>query len=414
MHPRYALLNNASRRRDRTGVVEVTETDRAQRVFRAWTSELLDRLRTEGDPPADEVAEKFFADLSGDADPARFFRVSRGTRTDPVVAGWLAEDPQPPEWVDFDQVNRGAAFFTDHGLEIGLALFCSALPLGYACPPVANVLEFTARLESDVRHRILETAQMVLDVTTPHGLEPGGPAVRTVRQVRLMHAGVRWLVRHDPRVVRTESGGMDEEPSWDPRWPMPTSQEHLLGALMAFSIRSLMALDTMRIRYDRTAAESWMHLWSYIGYLIGIDPTILPIDVASGRDLDALLMQRDIQASPAGRRLTAAVIKLLDEIGPMRFLRGLPRAATYALLGAGLARELAVEPPGWERWLFAELTAELRLEALAALRDRLLGLAVRRITRSVLVGFVRLERHEGRPAFAIPDHLNDRWRLTPS
>jgi hypothetical protein len=98
----------------------------------------------------------------------------------------------------------------------------------------------------------------------------------------------------------------------------------------------------------------------------------------------------------------------------MRFLRGLPRAATYALLGAGLARELAVEPPGWERWLFAELTAELRLEALAALRDRLLGLAVRRITRSVLVGFVRLERHEGRPAFAIPDHLNDRWRLTPS
>lgn len=376
-----------------------------------WTDAQLDNLKRKGDPDADRIAAAFYANLAAGAEPAAFFRTGRNSDQDPVVANWLAAELEPPAWVDFDRIDRGSKFFSDHGLEIGLALFCSALPLGYACAPVANVLELTRQLESNKRHRVLETAQMVLDVTTPNGLGTGGQGVRSVRLVRLMHAGVRWLVQNDPRVVRTEQNGMAPDPTWDPRWPMPLSQEHLLGALMAFSVRSLMALDTLRTDYDGDAAEDWMHLWSYVGWLIGIDPLLLPIDRAAATDLDVLLMDRDIRATPSGRELTRAVHDLLDEIGPMKLAKGLPRAATYALLGPQLAKSLGVRRPGWESLLFKELTFDLRIESVATFRSRVAAAFVRRTTREVMIKFVALERHEGRPAFAIPEHLNDRWRL---
>lgn len=376
-----------------------------------WTDARLDKLKKQGDQPADDIADDFYRRFAAGAEPAEFYRNGRDSAHDPDVAAWLAADPDPPEWVDFVRIERGGQFFSDHGLEIGLALFCSALPLGYACAPVANVLDMTKELETNKRHRVLETAQMVLDVTAPHGLLPGHRGVKTVRQVRLMHAGVRWLVRNDPRVVHAKSWGMQEQASWDPRWPMPISQEHLLGALMAFSVRSLMALDTLRTDYDHDAAEDWMHLWSYVGWLIGIDPTVLPIDRASATDLDVLLMQRDIRATPAGERLTDAVHELLDQIGPMPLFKGLPRAATYALLGSDLARSLGVPRPLWEGWLFKELTLDMRIESIATIRSRFVAALMRRATRSVMIEFVKQERHEGRPDFKIPEHLNDKWQL---
>jgi uncharacterized protein (DUF2236 family) len=192
---------------------------------------------------------------------------------------------------------------------------------------------------------------------------------------------------------------------------MPASQEHLLGALMAFSVRSLMALDTMHIAYEPSAAEDWMHLWSYVAFLLGIDASLLPIDRASAESLDALLVTRDIDATPAGQRLTAALLDLLDDLGPTRVLRGMPRAVTYSLLGPDIATKLAVPRPGWERWLFAELTKSLRIESRIAVRHKLLQRAVRRVSREIMVGFVELERHEGRPPFSIPTHLHDDWRV---
>jgi hypothetical protein len=376
-----------------------------------WTDGFLDELRELGDPDADAVAERFFKELENPAEAAEFFRVGRGSRDHPVVAAWLAEEVDPPAWVDFDRINRGAAFFCEHGLEIGIALFCSALPLGYACAEVANVLEMTMQLESNTRHRALETAQMVLNATAPDGLKAGKAGFLTVRQVRLMHAGVRWLVQNDPDVIRRHSRGMADVATWDPTWKMPVSQEHMLGALTAFNVRSLMALDTMHIDYDSDAAEDFMHLWSYVGYLMGIDERALPIDHASGLALDALLMKRDIHPTPAGRRLTAAIHDLLDDIGPARLLRGLPRAASYALLGAELATALGVRDPGWERWLFNALTMDLRIGAAMAVRNRLVRTAIRHVGRAIMVGFVDVERHEGRPAFEIPQHLHDPWRI---
>jgi hypothetical protein len=76
-----------------------------------WTDARLDKLKKLGDEPADMVAEKFYANLAAEAEPAAFFRAGRNSAYDPEVKAWLAEEPEPPKWVDFTRIERGGAFF---------------------------------------------------------------------------------------------------------------------------------------------------------------------------------------------------------------------------------------------------------------------------------------------------------------
>ena len=148
-------------------------------------------------------------------------------------------------------MDRGAAFFAEWGVELGLGLFLSSLPLAYAAHDGVQVLALTSQLETNTKRRVLESAQFVLDVTTPGGLFPGSAPYDTVRLVRLMHAGVRNLVLTDPRIAHTS----DETvwPRWDDGWGAPINQEHLLGAMISYSSSLLHVLDNLHVDYDRKA-----------------------------------------------------------------------------------------------------------------------------------------------------------------
>ena len=214
----------------------------------------------------------------------------------PTFAAWLEEQPPLPEWADRGRLSRGSAFFAEWGLQLGLGLFLSSLPLAYAAHDGVQVLALTAQLETDAKRRILESAQFVLDVTAPGALEPGRPGYETARLVRLMHAGVRHLIRTDPRVVRTSDASV--WPRWDETWGEPINQEHLLGALISYSSSLLHVLDRLRIDYDDTAASDYCHLWNVVGWLLGIAPDLLPLERRrDGRDRAA-----DHQAQPEEER----------------------------------------------------------------------------------------------------------------
>ena len=98
-------------------------------------------------------------------------------------------------------MRLGEDFFGRWGLYVPLVLMCSSLPECYAAAKGVQVLQLTARLASDTKRRVVETAQMVLDVMAPGGMQPGARGYRTVRKVRLMHAGVRYLIENDPRIL---------------------------------------------------------------------------------------------------------------------------------------------------------------------------------------------------------------------
>ena len=73
------------------------------------------------------------------------------------------------------------------------SLFCASLPFAYAAAQGVEVLERMSQLADPktVARRIAETGQMLLDVSEPGALAPGGRGHRTVRTVRLLHAVIR-------------------------------------------------------------------------------------------------------------------------------------------------------------------------------------------------------------------------------
>ena len=370
-----------------------------------WTAATLDELRCTGDPLADELAATYLA--SAGADPAELFRlVLGGPPAHPDLGRYQADDTALPPWADVDLLSAGADFFAEWGLEIGMGLFCFSLPAGYAAERIAHVLDLTARLETDARRRIFETAQMVLDVTSPGALEPGARGYVSARRVRLMHAGVRQLIAGDPRISKTPTA---DGHYWCDEWGVPINQEHLIATVLAFGWAMLQVLDTFHVRYDPTGADAYLHLWNVVGHLMGVRDDLLPLSRADAPVIQALIEERNFAPSAAGQRMTKALIGVLDEAGPGLVLRGLPVAVMRELLGDRVADMAGVPRANWTRLLvngarpvFARISTE-------EFYDRMLRRVTRQTTRVLMRGFIRIERGPGRPPFAIPTHL--RWDL---
>ena len=142
-----------------------------------------------------------------------------------VVADYLARTAELPPHDPAD-IRRAQRFFVDFGVPVTLSLFCASLPSAYASWRGVKVLHLTARLETDVRRRIMETGQFLMDVMTPGGLDPDGQGVRAIQRVRLVHATVRHLI---------DEAAASDPAVWRPEWGRPISQEELAGTLMSFS-----------------------------------------------------------------------------------------------------------------------------------------------------------------------------------
>lgn len=369
----------------------------------------LDELRLEGDPLADVLAAHYIERPPTDLLHAAFRTLHRDPdEADPEVAAWLARRDPLPEWADEDRLRNGAEFFAEWGVELGLGLFLASLPLAYAAHDGAQVLALTARLETDAKRRVLESAQFVLDVTAPGQLEPGGHAYAVARHVRLVHAGVRHLIEQDPRIARS-CDETEPPPRWCDGWGVPINQEHLLGAMISFSSSLLRVLDTLGASYDDQGAEDYLHLWNVVGHLLGIHPQLLPLDRAALDDLERLIRHRNERPSEAGRHLTGALLALVQSFVPMRALRGVPVSTMRLLIGDPTAEVLGVPPADWTRHLYGTVRRVMHRLSLQSAHDRLLRAIVGRLSRATLTGFVEVERSGERPGFYIPTHLDGVW-----
>ena len=87
---------------------------------------------------------------------------------------WLFGGPRLPDWADRARIRAGQEFFADWTLPVCTALFCASLPTGYAGADGVQVLALTSDLaSSDMRRRIAETAQMLMDIMDPGPRSPG-------------------------------------------------------------------------------------------------------------------------------------------------------------------------------------------------------------------------------------------------
>ncbi len=365
-----------------------------------WDDAYLDSLRTQADPEADNVIAGLF---SGTKDASSAFRalvVEQHEVADPALKAFLEKGPVPPAWIDPALVSAGQECFARWGSHVFTALYAAALPSAYACWRGVQVLGLTARLETDAKRRLNETAQFHLDVMERGGLESGGRGYSDVRHVRLMHAAVRWLIQNDPRA------------EWNPAWGTPINQEDLLETLLTFTEIVFEVFDRTGIVYSEDDANAYLHAWSLIGHYLGIRAELLPLTRAQTSVLMPIVRSRQFGPSESGSALMAALLEQGTRLAPPG-LRGLPATTVRFYVGDATADLLKVPKADWTKNLFGPLADLSRRVSLEDLHRRLLQGLSEKIGFGMLSLAVRAERYGDRPPFEVPTSLATRWNIDP-
>jgi hypothetical protein len=254
-----------------------------------------------GDPLADDVArwlhEVGMNEGRGQLQRAMAQGVSEGDGTPPALRRLIEQVQTVPDWVDPVLMARGARFLQSTGLHGMRVLRDAGLMAGYQASAINQTLVQTGALSRGAQKRVSETTSWWLDCTADGGLAPHGPGWKATMHVRVMHALVRQNVR--------------QRPTWDAAsFGLPINQLDLQATYLAFSVVQLLALRTTGFVVTKSDARAVMHLWRYIGWLMGVDEAWLCDDEMQGR---IQLYHNVISQAPPDASSVALGRALMDE-----------------------------------------------------------------------------------------------------
>jgi hypothetical protein len=233
-----------------------------------------------------------------------------------------------PEWADPQRIDNACLIFKSYFIPMGVALGCYALPYCYLAEDGAQVLHLSQRIKTDTTARIMETADFVNGVLKKDDWHNGKNLIR-IMKVRLIHAIVR--------------GFADRNPNWKKEWGIPINQEDMAGTNLAFSYVLIRGLKRMGYRLTLQEQEDYIHIWAIIGNLQGIRYELLPQNMQDAKEFDLLIAQRHFKESEVGKDLMNALVKGLEGIKPIPFIRNLPAAQARILLGKEYADMLGMK-----------------------------------------------------------------------
>lgn len=305
-----------------------------------------------------------------------------------------------PGWVDWNRVERGASVLMRTGILGGITLGAKSLVEGYCAPAGNKPLAMSGRLRDKAAMRLNETARFVEAVGTPEGMRSGQAGFAITLKVRLMHAGVRALIAKSGR--------------WRPElWAVPINQHDMVATIHLFSTTFLEGVESLGMELSPLDREDFLHLWRYVGFVIGVDEHLLPRAMREAKVQWAIISNTQGPPDEDSRQL---VMALLED--------PLQRATTKE------EQALARKHVAFAKALCRAMIGDERADALGLPKDRwsllvpLVSGAVRSLDKLRRLGFVEpwLERQgrrywehtvalgsQGRPIrFELPSALSRR------
>ncbi|MGP4055639.1 oxygenase MpaB family protein [Mycobacterium sp. 4D054] len=207
-----------------------------------------------------------------------------------------------PAWVDFDLVNRGAAAYRRLGTNAADVMLQLSLIGGYRFGGPTDLLVETGGLtgRTTVR-RLAETQKWAVAVSEPDAMRRDGEGFKLTVHVRLMHA----LVNHQ----------FERNGRWDiERWGLPINQTDQAATLGLFNGALLLGVRMLGVRVSPAESRAIMHLWKYVGWLMGVDEDWLCDNEAQQHRLNYHLLVTQSTVSAAGPALANAIVDAQREL----------------------------------------------------------------------------------------------------
>ena len=221
---------------------------------------------TIGDPAADDLVERL---ATFDSEESRRIIQQAMDAEDPsglrdlpaFVSDFFEETSIPPDWVDQRAFMPGIRMFHRNSRLVLGAMVGGTLVEGFSTN-IAKSFFITGRVRDQGVRRLRQNNRHMIEIFLPGGLERGGDGWKLSVRIRVIHAQVRRLL--------AASGEWDHA-----AWGTPISAAHVGYAITAFSARLLKHMRSLGARFDAEERASFMQVWRYSGYLMGIPESIL-------------------------------------------------------------------------------------------------------------------------------------------
>ena len=177
------------------------------------------------------------------------------------LRNFFREVETPPEWLEYSALAPGVRMFHRHSQVILAAFIAGVLIEGFTTN-IAKSFFITGRVRDQGVRRLGQNNRHMMEIFLPGGLYRSGDGWKLSVRIRIVHAQIRRL--------------LNSSEDWDTEaWGVPISAAHLGYAISAFSARLLKHMKTLGADYSDEEYASFMAVWRYSGYLMGIPETIL-------------------------------------------------------------------------------------------------------------------------------------------
>ncbi len=333
------------------------------------------RAHFEGDARADALVEWMHA--TGMRESMTMFdqALEHGVRSVPnapePLRAFIEEIEAVPSWLNRGAIVRACRIPRRAALGHTYVLFSVSLLAGYASAGITKALVGTGELERMAPRRLAETNKFVNDVYDSGTMERSSDGFKSTIRVRIMHAFVRR------KLLR---GGWDVA-----RWGIPINQADMAATVLSFSISYMIGLRALGYIIPKRDRAAMVHLWRYMGRLLGVNDTLLAATEAEAIRLLWLVAVTQEGPDQDGRALAQALLAVPSAYrGEGRFGRVLERfdrafcggLARY-FVGDEAADTLGIPNNLWKLGCFVVAPFNLCLEAIGKIVPGVGGLSTK-------------------------------------
>jgi hypothetical protein len=219
---------------------------------------------------------------------------------------------EPPVWMDWGKVQRGLAFARQQGLLLMNVWHPLSLMETYAAVDIAPVLVEAGGLTREYSSRLRRTAQRVnsMVATRPNSEE----------FLRLNYQGAYELGQMHAALGR---GIPAARLGWKESERRVMNQQAYAFVLYTFAFTPVLVMEARGLPGAGNAEglDAWYHLWSVLGYAMGVDERLLPVNAIAARET-AMALRSAQFPSPGGPPAEGALRLLQEEV---RYLVGARR-----------------------------------------------------------------------------------------